>query len=530
MFDILIQGATIIDGTGSPGWIGDVAIKDKRIKAVAGKIDGQAARRLSAKGQVVSPGFIDLHGHSDIHLLDHPDAQIKLRQGVTLDTAGNCGFSVAPLSSNSGEAVLNNCLTVLGKPSQPIKWLSWADYADTMQARGLSTNMTLLVGHGTVRTLVMGFSNQQPNPEQLGRMKDILGEALDQGALGMSTGLIYLPGCYSKTHELVELSKVIAQKGGIYTSHTRNESTDVLSSIEEAVTIAREADVPVQISHLKISGSQNWHLADKVVAILEQARAQGLDVTCDVYPYVRASTTLLAVLPPWALEGGVPAIMARLGDSTQRKRIIADMKASLPGWHNFYIDSDWDNITIASLQGDQNQSYEGQTISALAASKKQDPFDFALDLLLAEECGVFCVYELMNEETVARFISLPFAMVGSDGVPNGSKPHPRLYGTFPRIIARYVRELKILSLEEAIKKMTFLPAQRLGLSDRGVIKPGNWADLVLFDPKEFTDTATYSDPCQYPRGLNTVMVNGEVVIDGPTHTGATPGIFERRRM
>ena len=530
MFDFLIQGASIIDGSGSPGWVGDVAIQDKRIRAVAEKIDGQAARYLNARGLVVSPGFVDMHGHSDVHLLDHPDGQIKLRQGVTLDTAGNCGFSVAPLNLTSGEAVLNNCLTVLGKPSQSIKWLSWADYADSMQARGLSTNMTLFVGHGTVRTLVMGFRNQEPNPDELGQMKAILLEALDQGALGMSAGLIYLPGCYSKTDELIELSKVVAQKGGIYLSHVRNESTDVLSSIEEAVTIAREANVPVQISHLKISGSQNWHLADKIVTILEQARGQGLDVTCDIYPYHCASTTLLAVLPPWALEGGMTAIMARLGDLTQRKRIIADMKAGLPGWHNFYMDSGWDKITIASMRSDQSQTYEGKNISELAASGKQDPFDFVLDLLLAEECSVFCVYELMNEETVIRFISLPFAMVGSDGVPIGSTPHPRLYGTFPRIIARYVRDLKVLTLEEAIKKMTSLPAERLGLSNRGALKPGNWADLVLFDPEEFTDTATYENPCQFPRGLNTVMVNGEIVIDGPIHTGATPGIFERRSV
>lgn len=528
MFDILVKGATIIDGTGAPGWVGDVAIKGGRFVAIDHRIEGPACRQIHAKGLTLAPGFIDIHCHSDAYLLNHPQGEIKLRQGVTLDVIGNCGLSLAPLDCDSSKAVIEYVLGLMRQSVPCADWLTFDEYAKTLEKLGLSINVAAIVGHGSLRATAMGLFEETSTPDQMSHMKALLAQAMDEGALGMSTGLVLVPGCYSKIEELIELSALVGQKGGIYVSHVRNEAQDILLAIEELIHIGREARVPVHVSHIKVSGSGNWALADQLVEMLESARTTGLDVTCDLYPYKALCMSMLALLPPWAREGGIPAIIPRLRDPKQRDRIIGQLIDGIPGWENIYHNAGWDKIVVAMVQSEEGKTMEGKSVAELAAESNQEPFDLVLDLLAAENGSVGMFAETMSEENVIRFLSLPFSMVGSDGNPTEvGKPHPRVYGTFPRIVRRYVRELGVLSLEEAIKKMSWLPAQRLGLKDLGAINVGLWANAVLFDPKNFADTATYDDPRRFPEGLSAVMVNGEIVIDGPDYTFVTSGKFIR---
>ncbi|UCF94058.1 MAG: D-aminoacylase [Desulfobacterales bacterium] len=527
MFDLLIKNATIIDGTGAKGWQGDAAVRDGRFAVIARRVDGAAVRHIDAQGLVLAPGFIDVHCHSDVALLDEPRAEIKVRQGVTLEVIGNCGASLAPLEPESRADVLNDVVADLGRLKRPIAWLSYADYAAVLDQTGLAINVMGLVGHGTLRIAALGYSDRSPDKSQMSRMCALLAAALEQGACGLSTGLIYPPGCFAATPELIDLAGVLRSQRGFYASHMRNEAEKVLEAVDEVIRIGRQAHVPVHISHLKVAGKKNWHLADQVAAKIESARARGVDITCDVYPYFCSGTTMLALLPPWSLEGGVPALIARLNAPRQRERIIGHIKEGIPGWENMYHNCGWDKIVVSSVKTEAHKHLEGRSVARLAAEGERDPFEMVLDLIAAEEGAVSIVAESMREENVARFIALPFAMIGSDGAPTSGRPHPRLYGTFPRVIRRFVRELGTLTLPEAVHKMTGLTAQRLGLNDRGTMAVGGRADAVLFDPHRFSDTATYENPRSYPEGLQAVLVNGQVVIDGRTYTGAVPGRFQR---
>jgi len=530
MFDYLIKGATIINGLGTPGWIGDVAIKEGRFAAIDHRIEGEARRQIKAKGLILAPGFIDIHSHSDMYLLECPEAEIKLRQGVTMDVIGNCGLSLAPLERDSIGPVVDPFSRLVCRDTPPIDWLSFDQYAKKLERGGLSVNVASMVGHGSLRTAAMGLSSTTPTNDQMDHMRTLLSQAMDEGAFGISTGLFLLPGCYSKINELIELASVAGQKGGIYVSHVRNEAQDILLSVREAIQIGRDGQVPVHISHMKVSGPKNWPLAEQLVEMIEAARAEGLDVTCDLYPYMVFNLLIVSLLPPWVLEGGISEIIARLRDSGIRNRIISEMKDGVPGWENFCHSAGWNKITVSAVRSKEQKTMEGKSVAQLAAANHQDPFDFVLDLLTAEEGAVTLLAETMTEKNVIYFLSLPFAMVGSDGVPVAGKPHPRLYGTFPRIIRRYVRELKVLSMEEAIKKMSWLPAQRLGLKEIGAIKIGFRANVVLFDPNTFADIATYEDPRRFPEGLALVIVNGRTVIDENQHfTGLAPGIFIRNQ-
>lgn len=527
VFDILIKQATIVDGTGAAGWTGDVGIRNGRFEAVERRLDARARRVIDAADLVLAPGFIDMHSHSDMALLDDPRAEVKLRQGVTAEVVGNCGASLAPLEPDSRDLVIKDVISNPDQTGRPISWLSFGEYADVLEASGLSLDVLGLVGHGTLRTTVMGFSPAAPDARQLDHMKGLLADALQNGACGLSTGLIYAPGCFAETRELIELAEVAGRLGKIYTSHMRNEAEGIFDALRETIRIGQEADVPVHVSHLKLAGHRNWQLAEKVVETFETARRQGVDITCDVYPYFRSQTTMLALLPPWSLEGGVPALLSRLQSSANRDRIIDHMRDGLPGWENMVHNAGWDKIFVSAVKSTPNKSMEGQAISRLAAAAGRDPFQFVLSLIQAEQGAVSIVCESMHEDNVARFLALPYAMVGSDGSPTAGKPHPRLYGTFPRVVRRFVRELAVLSLEEAVHKMTGLTAARLRLADSGTIEIGRRASAVLFDPQRFADTATFEDPRQYPLGLHQVIVNGEVVFDEGGHTGSTPGKFLR---
>ena len=526
MYDMLIRQATIIDGTGEPGWEGDVGVKDGYFNAIKPTIEPRNAKQtIEGKGLVLAPGFIDIHTHSDDYWLQDPLSEIKLRQGVTMEVVGNCGISLAPLLTQTKKLALSEALIAQENHNAFKDAFSFADYRELIEEKHLAINLIGLIGHGTLRIAVMGFSDKDPDARQMEQMKKLLGSALDQGALGMSTGLIYAPGIFAKTQELVELSHVIAERGGLYTSHMRNEAEEVLAAIDEVITIGEQAQVAVHISHLKITGQRNWGFADQVIDKIQTARAKGIDLTCDVYPYFSSRTSLTALIPPWAIEGGVGKLTLRLQDATQKMRIIHDIKQGMPGWENMYHNAGWEKITISQVHSIEYKDVEGQTVAEIARKCKIDPFELILELIEKDGNSVKIISETMNEETVAQFIKQPFAMIGSDSGFSQGKPHPRLYGAFPRVIRRFVRALKVLSLEEAIHKMSGMTAQRLKLKDTGLIKKGLRADAVLFDPETFSDTATYQDPCRFPEGLRMVIVNGVVVIDGSGHTGATPGVL-----
>ena len=527
MFDLLIKSATVVDGTGAKPWVGDVAIQQGRFVALDRHIEADARRVIPADSYALAPGFIDIHCHSDFALFDNPLSENKLKQGVTLDVLGNCGASLAPLEGDARASIQAESDSDIASWDHPLDWSAYGEYVRAIEESGLSINVMGLVGHGTLRLAAMGHSDAPPTTEQMGRMKSLLAESLEEGAAGMSTGLIYAPGCFSDTRELIELAELTGRRGGIYASHIRNEAEGIITALEEVIRIGREGRVPVHVSHLKLAGFKNWHLWETVVKKLENARADGIDITCDVYPYFHSCTTMLALLPPWSLEGGVPSLIPRLQDPHQRRQMIAEIKNGIPGWENMYHNSGWQKIVVSSVQSAENKEVEGKSIAAIAAERQVDPFNLVLDLVEAENGVVSIISESMNEENMVRFLSLPFAMVGSDGSPSRGRPHPRLYGTFPRVFRRIVRELGALSIEAAVHKMSGQPARRLGLQEAGIIGRGLKADAVIFDPLTFGDTATYDHPQSFPLGLLATIVNGEVVIDGEKHTGVKPGRFYR---
>lgn len=529
MYDLIIRSATVVDGTGCEEFQSDVAVADGRIVAVAPRLEGGAVRVIAGAGRVLAPGFIDIHCHSDRYHLEHPDGEIKLRQGVTLEVVGNCGASLAPLAAERATEAVEHAVGGAGRFKGRIDWLSYGQYADKVAAGKPAVNIAGLVGHGTLRIGAMGFAARPATGRELARMEGLLDEALADGAAGLSSGLYYAPGLFAATEEVVALARVVARRGGFYATHLRNEAEGLLESLDEAIHIGRAAGVPVHVSHLKAAGWRNWHLADAAVARIEAARADGLDVTVDVYPYHFSSTSLLAIIPPWAQEGGTPALLPRLADRATREKIIGQIKDGLPGWENIYHNAGWEKIIISAGNSEAGRRIEGRSIAAIAAEAGKDPFECALDIIAAERGAVSIIAGSMKEDLVARFVGLPFAMIGSDGSPNEGKPHPRVFGTFPRVVRRFVRELRTLKLSEAIHKMTGLTARRLRLNSFGRIAVGARADAVLFEPERFADTATFDDPCRYPTGVVAVLVAGRVVLDGDKASGERPGIFVRAR-
>lgn len=527
MYDLIFRQATVVDGTGAPAVAADVAVADGRFAAVAPRVDGEARRVVEARDLALAPGFIDLHCHFDAYHLEQPAGEIKIRQGVTLEVVGNCGASLAPLSPERARMGVDYCLGGPGRFHRDIDWQSYGQYVTKVEAGRPVLNVAGLVGHGSLRVAAMGFADRPTTTAELDTMIGLLDEALAAGAAGLSTGLYYAPGLFATTDEVIALSKVVARRGGYYASHIRNEAEGLLEALDEALAIGRASGVPVHVSHLKAAGTRNWGKAEAAVAKIDSARREGLDVTCDVYPYHFSSTSLQAVIPPWALEGGSAALVARLVDRTTRAKVIEGIKNGLRGWENIYHNAGWEKIIISTVNSPANQTVQGLSVAHAAAAAGTDPFEWAMDLLVAEQGSVNIIAGSMNEENVARFLALPFAMIGSDGAPRGGKPHPRVYGTFPRILRRFVRELKSLTLEEAVRKMTSASASRLGLSDRGRIQVGRQADAVLFDPATIGDTASFEDPCRYPVGVKAVAVAGRLVLDDGLMTGERPGRFCR---
>jgi len=523
MLDLKIEGALVIDGTGSAGNRADVGIRGERIAALGDLSRERAGRVLNASGRALAPGFIDMHSHSDWRLWSNRRAESKIRQGVTTEVVGNCGFSPAPTSTEFLEDMRRFALYV--PEGMDFAWRSVGDYLAAFDRGGTALNVIQLVGHGTLRVAAMGFARRAPTATELTAMQRMLGDAMEEGAWGLSTGLIYAPGSYASTEEIVALARVAARQRGFYASHIRGEGATLLEAVSEAIRIGREGDLPVQISHVKAAGRPNWGKVAGALELIDAARAEGLDVMADVYPYTASSTSLRTLLPDWALEGGVDAMLARLEDPATRGRIRKDLEAPPAAGQSLL---GWDNVMIAWCP--PRKDAEGRRIAELAAARRLDPLDTVFELLRDARGVASMILFQLDEADLRRALRHPQVMIGSDGSALATtgemaagKPHPRSYGTFPRVLGEYAREQRLLSLSEAVHKMTGLPARRLGVRDRGVVRIGARADLVVFDPRRVVDQATYDEPHRYPAGVEHVLVNGSIVIKDGEHTGSLPG-------
>ena len=523
MLDLVLKNGRIVDGTGNPWFFGDIGIKDDLIVDV-GRVSQEGLETIDVRGQVISPGFIDGHCHSDLMVLNNPRSEIKLRQGVTTEVLGNCGMTPAPFAPQNLELLRSYVEPVLGKAERGWAWETVGQYLSSLREARPSENVATYVGHGTLRIAVMGFENRPASDEEVDLMKGLLEESLQDGAIGLSLGLMYAPGSYTTGEELAELCSVLPRCDGLLATHIRGEGNSLIPSIREVIWIAERCGCPLQISHLKAAGTSNWGRVAEAMELVEDARSRGLDVTCDVYPYTAGSTSLTTLLPPWALEGGVSRTLERLKDPTSRERIKEELGYEHDAWDNLMATTGWDCVYVSSLNKGDNADLEGKNIDEISESRALDPTECMMELLLEQDGKVSIVFFHMADTDVEQVLSWERSLIASDSLHDqGRKPHPRLYGTFPRVLARYVREKMLLSLEEAIRKMTSFPARRFRLGMRGLIAPGYAADLVVFDPDEISDKATYDDPKHFPEGISRVLVNGAQVIMSGVHRGARAG-------
>jgi N-acyl-D-aspartate/D-glutamate deacylase len=529
-YDLLIRGGRIVDGSGNPWFRGDVGIKDQRITAIGRRLTGTATRTIDAKGLVVSPGFIDIHSHSDFLLLEDGHAQGKIRQGVTTEILGE-GGSAGPYQGR----LAPRRVKINGKT---VSWTTLGGYFDAVDKAGIATNVASYVGIGNVWQSVMGSTFDRPTESQLKEMERLVDEALREGALGLSTQVMFPPGSLATTEDLVRLAKVVAKHHGIYSSHIRNEGTGVFKAVKEAIEVGERAGIPVDIIHLKIAEEKFWGRMKEVIALIEAARKQGVDVQANVYPYTRGNNNLVSIIPPWAHEGGKAELLKRLKSPELRNRMKKDIQNGLPNWYNHYtaVGGDWGRMLVSA-----NNSYKGLTMDRVMTirtkgRKNPDLIEELFDILIEQNGSVSTVYAHHIEKDMNLALQQPWCSVGSDGSAYAiegklrrGNPHPRNFGTFPRVLGVYVREAKLLTLEDAIRKMTSLNAAKVGLRERGLLRVGHYADVTLFDPETVIDKATYTDPFHYPVGIEYVIVNGKVVIDDGKHTDAKPGRALRRR-
>ena len=517
-YDLLITGGYLVDGVGNPWFRADLGIKDGRIEAVGDLQRATASRKIEAKGLTVTPGFIDMHSHSDFYVLLNPNEESKIFQGVTTEVVGNCGSSAAPMNDELRAYREKYMRQRLG-PDFEFNWSSMNEYIERVNEEGSSFNVLPLVGHGTVRSNAIGFENRRPTDEEMRKMRDLVAKSMEEGGWGLSTGLIYTPGCYAETDEIVSLAGVAARYHRPYSSHIRGEGETLLRAVAEAIEIGEKAEIPVEISHFKASGREYWGMTERSLELVRKARARGLDVTVDQYPYTASSTGLSAYLPLWVHDGGNDMMLERLKDPDIREKIKGEPEMA---------EREWSQVVVALAE--KHPEHTGKSIGDIAEIQGKDPLDTVFDLLIEEEASVSIVAFGMCEEDVRRVMKSPYMMVGTDGSavsPEGilgrGKPHPRFYGTFPRILGHYVGEEGVLTLQEAVRKMTSLPAQKIGLKDRGLLHEGMMADIAVFDADEILDQATFTDPHRFPRGIYYVIVEGEIVVEKSKHTGALAG-------
>jgi N-acyl-D-amino-acid deacylase len=524
MLDILIKNGFVVDGSGSPAFPADVAIAGGRIIAVGTSPTQDARRVINAQGLHVAPGFIDPHTHSDLTLLSDRRGMSKVRQGVTTEVICNCGSSPAPVRG----AAVAEIDAQAAREGVPVSWRSMAEYLDQFRKGGVGMNVVPLVGHNTVRGCVLGFDDVQPSPAQQADMERLVADSMEQGARGLSTGLFYPPGFYAKIDEVIGLAKAAARYGGIYASHVRSESDLLIEAVSEAIEIGEKAGLRVEVAHVKLEGYQNWGGIDKLLAVMDEGVRRGVRLGFDQYPYVACSSWLGCILPYWAQQGGNKAVGERMRHAGTRAILTKDFAEHPSDWDNRSGVREWSEILIVNCPG--RQEVEGTDVAEIARQDGKDALQEAFDLIAVSEGAAAAVYFDQLEDNVRTLMQHPLVVVGSDGravsqdgVFGERKMHPRYYGTFPRVLGRYVREENILTLEQAVRKMTSVTAERFGLTGRGMIRTGNWADVVIFDAGRVIDAATFADPAQYAVGIPHVIVNGALTIDTERHTGVLAG-------
>jgi len=525
--DLAITGGRILDGTGSPAQWANVAVQGERICYVGPEREVNARRTIDAKGMVVSPGFIDVHTHSDLVPLADPRCGAKIMQGVTTEVIGQDGLSYAPLTDDTLPYFRTTLKALNGDPPGiEWDWRSVAEYLDRFDRR-VAVNVAFLAPHGNLRAAVLGLEDRAPSHDELDEMQRLLDRAMREGAFGLSTGLTYAPCSFGDANELAGLCEVVARHGGYFAPHMRNYGAEMEAAVEEVIEIAARAGAPLHLTHFHASFSTGKGKADFYLERIDAARRAGLDVTLDAYPYLAASTFLAGLLPSWAHEGGPDRLLCRLTESETRERIRREMEVSgSDGLQK--LPAEWETIVVSDVKSERNAGLVGLSFAEIAKRLGKAPFDCLADLLVEERLTVSCLLFIGHEENLQKLMGDPALMAGSDGLLVGRRPHPRAWGTFARYLARYVRELGVLSLPECVRKMTSLPARRLGLADRGTLRPGMMADLVVFDPDRVQDTATYENPKSHPEGIPYVIVNGQVVKDNDELTGSLPGRALRR--
>ena len=525
-FDVIIKGGTVYDGTGSQGRSADVAIKADRIAAIGDLANAQATTVIDAKGLAVAPGFINMLSWSTDSLIQDGRSQSEIRQGVTTEIMGE-GESMGPVNDRVRASMLKQQTDI----KYEIKWNTLAEYLQYLQTRGISCNVASFIGATTIRENVIGFDDRPPTPEELDQMRDLVRKEMEAGALGIGTSLIYPPAFYAKTEELIELCKVAAKYHGKYISHMRSEGNQLLQALDELIRISREANIPAEVYHIKAAGKKNWTKIDDLLAHIESAQKEGLKITADMYTYTAAGTGLDACFPPWTEEGGYPALFQRLRDPATREKIKAEVQIDSDKWENLYLAAGSPyRIILAGFKSDKLKPLTGKSLAEVARMRGRDPIDTAMDLVAEDESRIGTVYFVMSDENVTKEMAKPWISFGSDeasqapeGVFLKSNPHPRAYGNFARVLGKYCRDEKVITLPEAVRRLSGLPASNLGLDHRGLLQEGMFADVVVFDPAKISDHATFDKPHQYAAGVQHVFVNGVQVLKNGEHTGAKPG-------
>ncbi len=524
-YDILIDSATIYDGLGLEPYIGQIGIQSDTIAAIGDLSFATGKQIINAKNMAVSPGFINMLSWASETLMHDGKAQSDIYQGVTLEVMGE-GWSMGPLNENMKASMRAG----MDDHPYPISWTSLGEYLEALEKNGVSVNVASFVGAATIRIYELGYENRSPSPEELVRMEALVDQAMQEGAMGVASALIYAPGNYANTEELIALCKIASSYGGMYATHMRSEGNAIFNALDETFRIANEAGIDTEIYHLKVAGKQNWAKLDRIKYLIDSANSAGLKITTDMYNYTAGATGLDAAMPPWCQEGGYTQWKNRISDPITRKKILAEMEIDAQDWENLYKSCGPDGMITVSFRNKDLRKYIGMTISEISKERGVSPAETLLDLVIEDGSRVGTVYFLMSEENITQKITFPFMSFCSDAgalAPEGlfleSNPHPRAYGSFARLLSKYVREEKVITLPEAIRKMTSLPAENLKLKNRGRLAPGYFADIVIFDPDSIADHATYSKPHQLASGVHYVLVNGQFVLADGKHTGATPG-------
>ncbi|MEO8473949.1 MAG: D-aminoacylase [Chryseolinea sp.] len=525
-FDIIIRNGTVYDGSGKDPVKADVGIRADTIARIGDLSKAIAPKEIDAHGMAIAPGFINMLSWATESLLIDGKSQGDIRQGVTLEVFGE-GMSMGPINDD----IRKGFISQMRDYKFDIPWTTLGQYLEWLEKKGVACNVASFIGATTVRIHELGMADRAPNPEELTRMKELVKVGMEEGAMGVGSSLIYAPASYSKTDELIELCKVASEYGGMYITHMRSEGNTIFEAVDETIRIAREAKVPAEIYHLKIAGKDNWGKLDSVIAMIDKANKSGIKITADMYTYPAGATGLDAAMPPWVQEGGINEWIRRMKDPAIRKRVVKEMKTPTRAWENLLLmTGSPDKVLLVGFANDSLKRYTGKTLAEVAKTYGKSPEETAMDLVIADSTRIGTVYFMMSEDNIKRQLQLPYVSLGSDAesaAPEGvflkSSTHPRAYGNVARLLGKYVRDEHVITLQEAIRRLTSLPASNMKIKKRGILEPGNYADVVVFDPAKIADKATFEKPQQYAEGMTYVLVNGTLVLANGEHTGATPG-------